>query len=190
MRKPKILYRKQKRRQKKSYLKQKKEKVGRYVKKKILCILLMLCFTLTGCGAEREESTENTDDNYCGIVVEESRLYNISVDTNYGIYSSDKVFDFLHDFVPAYSISQTGTVINIKFTKDEVAKWNEAVSSQLFNGIRTDGMNIYVSTGFDTQFTEKIADTITVLKINQQLNGGDDVVHIYLEGKDQAVMSF
>ena len=35
-----------------------------------------------------------------------------------------------------------------------------------------------------------IADTITVLKINQQLNGGDDVVHIYLEGKDQAVMSF
>lgn len=105
-------------------------------------------------------------------------MYNISVDTNYGIYSSDKVFDFLHDFVPAYSISQTGTVINIKFTKDEVAKWNETVSSQLFDGIRTDGMNIYVSTGFDTQFTEKIADTITVLKINQQLNGGDDVVHI------------
>lgn len=88
------------------------------------------------------------------------------------------------------NISQTGTVINIKFTKDEVAKWNEAVSSQLFDGIRTDGMNIYVSTGFDIQFTEKIADTITMLKINQQLNGGDDVVHIYLEGKDQAVMSF
>lgn len=160
------------------------------MKKKILCILLTLCFALTGCGAEREESTENTDDNYCGVVVEESRLYNVSVDTNYGIYSSDKVFDFLHDFVPAYSISQTGTVINIKFTKDEVVKWKEAVSSQLFDGIRTDEMNIYVSTGFDTQFTEKIADTITVLKINQQLNGGDDVVHVYLEGKDQAVMSF
>lgn len=145
---------------------------------------------LTGCGAAEDNGTEITDDVYCGTMIDDSRLYKVSVDTNYGIYSSDKVFDFLHDFVPAYSISQTGTVINIKFTKDEVAKWNEAVSSQLFDGIRTDEMNIYVSTGFDTQFTEKIADTITVLKINQQLNGGDDVVHIYLEGKDQAVMSF
>ena len=160
------------------------------MKKKILYIMLISCMVLTGCGAAEDNGTEITDDVYCGTMIDDSRLYKVSVDTNYGIYSSDKVFDFLHDFVPAYSISQTGTVINIKFTKDEVAKWNEAVSSQLFDGIRTDGMNIYVSTGFDTQFTEKIADTITMLKINQQLNGGDDVVHIYLEGKDQAVMSF
>lgn len=160
------------------------------MKKKILYIMLISCMVLTGCGAAKENGTEITDDAYCGTVIDDSRLYKVSVDINYGIYSSDKVFDFLHDFVPAYSISQTGTVINIKFTKDEVAKWKEAVSSQMFDGIRTDGMNIYVSTGFDTQFTEKIADTITVLKINQQLNGGDDVVHIYLEGKDQAVMSF
>ena len=160
------------------------------MKKKILYIMLISCMALTGCGAAEDNGTEITDDVYCGTMIDDSRLYKVSVDTNYGIYSSDKVFDFLHDFVPAYSISQTGTVINIKFTKDEVAKWNEAVSSQLFDGIRTDEMNIYVSTGFDTQFTEKIADTITVLKINQQLNGGDDVVHIYLEGKDQAVMSF
>lgn len=160
------------------------------MKKKIFCMLLITGLIFTGCGASATNGTEITDLTYAGTTLADSELYKISVDINYGIYSSDKVFDFIHDLIPVYQISQDDTILNIKFTKDEIKAWNETTSQIVFDGIRVDGMNIYVSSGLDTAFVEKMADMITILKINSQLQGTDDVVHIYLEGCDQAAMSF
>lgn len=154
-------------------------------------LVLATVLSVTGCTTGTVHDTEINDANYSYIgELPDSQLRNVTVNTSYGFYSDDKLFEYLYDFAPSYCISQNENIITLKLTDTEASQWVNTIDQTSFEGITVDGTNIRVSVGFDLKYPEKITDVIALQKIRVKLLGQNSTIRVYLDGKEQPMMTF